>query len=77
MPDCDSVVGLTLMMPFDIDEVLSSAEILSIEVFSILGQPVGRVNRIEAVKTMPIKKGCYLLMIKTSEGSISKKIVIQ
>jgi hypothetical protein len=77
MPECDSVVGLTLMTPLGIDEAMPSAEILSVEVFNILGQPVGHVNSIEAVKEMSLKKGCYLLMIKTSEGSTSKKIVIQ
>lgn len=77
MPDCDSVVGLTLMMPLGVDEAMSSAEILSIEVFNILGQPVGRANSIEAINEMYLKKGYYLLMIKTSEGSTCKKIVIQ
>lgn len=77
MPDCDSVVGLTLKMPLGIDEVMPSAEILSVEVFNILGQPVGHVSSIEAVREMSLKKGCYLLMIKTLEGSTSKKIVIQ
>jgi parallel beta-helix repeat protein len=77
MPECDSVVGLTLKMPLGIDEVMPSAEILSVEVFNILGQPVGNVSSIEAVREMSLKKGCYLLMIKTSEGSTSKKIVIQ
>ena len=77
MPECDSVVGLTLMTPLGIDEAMPLAEILSVEVFNILGQPVGHVNSIEAVREMSLKKGCYLLMIKTSEGSTSKKIVIQ
>ncbi|MBO7082302.1 MAG: C10 family peptidase [Bacteroidales bacterium] len=77
MPDCDSVVGLTLLTPMGMDEITSEAEILSVEVFTILGQPVGTVKSIEAVKELPLKKGCYLLMIKTSEGSMGKKIVLQ
>ena len=77
MPDCDSVVGLTLLTPMGMDEVTPEAEILSVDVFTILGQPVGTVKSIEAVKELPLKKGCYLLMIKTSEGSMGKKIVLQ
>ena len=77
MPDCDSVVGLTLLTPMGMDEFTPEAEILSVDVFTILGQPVGTVKSIEAVKELPLKKGCYLLMIKTSEGSMGKKIVLQ
>ena len=76
MPTCDSVVGLTLLTPLMLDEITTDAEILSVEVFSLLGQRLGRVGNLEAVKELPLKKGCYLLMIKTSEGSMSKKIVL-
>ena len=77
MPECDSVVGLTLLMPTELEENTKEAEILYVDVFNILGQPVGHVRSLEAVKELPLKKGCYLLMIKTSEGSISKKMIIQ
>lgn len=76
-PTCDSVVGLTLMMPVGLDEINSNAEILSVDVFSLLGQHLGRAKNLEAVKELYLKKGCYLLMINTSEGSMSKKIVLK
>jgi len=77
MPECDSVVGLTLMMPLGIAESNIEPEVLSVEVFNILGQHVGHAKDIEAVKELSLKKGCYLLMIKTSEGSISKKMELR
>jgi parallel beta-helix repeat protein len=77
MSECDSVVGLTLLTPMDLEEITTDAKIISVDVFNILGQPVGAVRSLEAVKELPLKKGCYLLMIKTSEGSMCKKIVLQ
>ena len=77
MPTCDSVVGLTLMLPLGLNENVADKEILSVDVFTLLGQSMGRVSNLEAVKDMPLKKGCYLLIINTSEGSISKKMVLR
>ena len=77
LQECDSVVGLNLMMSADIEENLAEAKILSVDVFTLLGQPLGRVNSLEAVEELSLKKGCYLLIINTSEGSINRKKLIQ
>ena len=73
--ECDSVVGLNLMEPMAIEEDLpENAEVLSVEVFSILGQHLGNAKCIDALTEMGLKSGCYILRIHTSEGILTKKV---
>lgn len=77
-PECDSVVGLTLMMFLSIDQYLEKEnEVLSVEVFTLLGQPVCITTNLEAIQEQRLKPGCYVLRIHTSEGIESKKIIIK
>lgn len=77
LPECDSVVGLNLMLPVGLEEPLAEmAEVRFVEVFSLLGQPLGRVESIEAVRERGLARGCYILRIHTTEGILVKKTVI-
>ncbi len=77
MPECDSVVGLTLMMPVGLEEEADDAEVLSVELFTLLGQPLGSVPSPEALTEMRLKPGCYLLRIRTSEGIKTEKVILK
>ena len=74
MSECDSVVGLNLMMPMGTAENhAENADVLSVEVYSLLGQPIGQVKNLEALTSLRLKPGCYILRIHTAEGIITKK----
>ena len=76
MPSYDSVVGLNLQVAVETQEILSSTEVLSIEVYTLLGQYVGKVESTKNLKSLDLRSGCYLLRIRTNEGILGKKIVI-
>jgi len=78
LAECDSVVGLNLMVPMGLDEdLMEQAEVLSVEVFSILGQPLGSTKSLEALSDLRLKSGCYILNIRTTESIITKKVIIK
>ena len=77
-PTCDSVVGLTLYLDMAVNEQANAqAQVLGVEVFSILGQIMGRTDDLEALKELGLKPGCYILRIHTSEGIRNKKIILE
>ena len=77
-PACDSVVALTLYHIMGVPEPFSDHEqVLYVEVFSILGQPLGRTRRPDEVTELDLKPGTYILQIHTTEGVRNKKIVIE
>ena len=73
---CDSVVGLTLQVILDVEEQTSATEIISIEVYSLLGQFMGTISKEAELREMGLKPGCYLLRIHTGEGTVSKKTIV-
>lgn len=78
-PSCDSVVGLTLSVILGTQEIsntLSQNDILSVEVFSLLGQYMGTVDNEREVAGMNLKPGCYLLKIHSAESILNKKIIV-
>lgn len=78
MPTCDSVVALTLYHVMELAEMDgNSGQVLGVEVFTLLGQPVGQVNDLEALKDFPLKPGCYIVCIHTTEGTRNKKIIVK
>jgi parallel beta-helix repeat protein len=76
-PACDSVVGLTLTVGVGTDEFNGHLDILSVEVYSLLGQKVGQVSNLDAVNNLSLSTGCYILRIHTTDGIRSKKIVLR
>ena len=78
LPEYDSVVGLTLMTPMAVETILTEEiEVLAVEVFSLLGQPLGHVAALNEVDELRLKPGCYILMIRTTDGVLSKKVIIK
>lgn len=75
---CDSVVGLTLSVLLGIDESSPlQSEVIKVDVLSLLGQPLGSVQKEQDIKGMGLASGCYLLRVQTSEGILCKKIIIR
>ena len=71
MPDCDSVVGLTLTQPLGID--INNVETLnetSLQIFDLTGRPVR--NNIDA-----LAPGVYLLRFTDGNRHKTKKIVVR
>ncbi|MBR3710232.1 MAG: C10 family peptidase [Bacteroidales bacterium] len=77
MPTCDSVVGLTLSIGAGIPAFIESQEVLHVEIFSILGQRMGQVGRLDAIDNLSLSPGCYILRVHTTEGILSKKVIIK
>jgi parallel beta-helix repeat protein len=78
-PTCDSVVGLTLSVIWNTTEFTEGnpqTETISIEVISLLGQHIRKIHSEKELATMDLKPGCYILKIQSSEGIMSKKIII-
>ena len=78
-PTCDSVVGLTLSVLLGTQEswvTISDDDVLSVDIITLLGQPVGTVRKESEIIGLMLTPGCYLLRIHTSDGILSKKIFI-
>lgn len=75
-PSCDSVVGLTLQVTLGSEEFQdeNAGEILSIEVYSLLGQRIATLESEDELRGY--KTGCYLLRIHTTQGIQTKKVII-
>ncbi|MBO4327888.1 MAG: C10 family peptidase [Bacteroidales bacterium] len=73
----DSVVGLTLQRTLSLDETpLEAQAILSVEIYTLLGQHLLTLPSLEALETAPLKTGCYLLQIHCKEGVLHRKTLI-
>ena len=76
-PSCDSVVGLTLSVLLGTQESsLSPDDVFQVEILSLLGQTMGKVQKEQDIKDLNLKPGCYLLRIHTVEGILTKKIIV-
>ena len=74
---CDSVVGLTLKMAVEVEEhPISEDQVISIEVFTLLGQRLAIIQRLDELDRA-LQPGCYLLRIQTTNGIVSKKMVFK
>lgn len=76
-PTCDSVVGLTLQILLDVEEQNTVKEVVSVEVYSLLGQHMGTASKEQDVYEMNLRPGCYLLRVQTTAGLESKKVIIR
>ncbi len=79
----DQIVGSTMLYPNPASEVVnikSNFDITSIKVFNHSGQVVSEEmvhNKIYQINTSQYNAGLYFFQIKTTEGTISKRIIVQ
>ena len=74
---CDSVVGLTLKMTLEVQDLpISDDQVISTEVFSLLGQRLATLQHLDELKAT-LKPGCYLLRIQTTDGIYCKKMIFK
>lgn len=77
MADCDSVVGLSLQDPWDVKSINEDAQVLSVEVYSLLGQYMGTSRDLNSLRELRLTSGCYLLRMHTTEGVLTKKVILR